>query len=90
MVIEHDDIFYLGDQPVVLQRTFDRKKGTDLGFDVQGVEAFMPLCPTCALYMPCRSVSDPLIESYEAALELHRTVRTVVLQGVVAGHRNWL
>jgi hypothetical protein len=47
---------------------------------VQGVEAFMPLCPTCALYMPCRSVSDPLIESYEAALELHRTVRTVVLQ----------
>jgi hypothetical protein len=85
MVIEHDDVFYLGDQPVVLQRTFDLKNGTNLGFDVQGVEAFMPLCPTCALYMPCRSVSDPLIASYEAAMELHRTVRTVVLQGFSGG-----
>jgi hypothetical protein len=85
MVIEHDDAFYLGDQPVVLQRTFDPKNGSDLGFDVQGVEAFMPLCPTCALFMPCRSVSDPLIASYEAAMELHRTVRTVVMRGFSGG-----
>jgi hypothetical protein len=40
MVIDHDDVFYLGDQPVVLQRTFDLRNGIDLGFDVQGVEAF--------------------------------------------------
>ena len=85
MVIEHDDLFHLGDQPVVLQRTFDPRNGTNLGFDVKGVEAFMPLCPTCALYMPCRSVSDPLIASYEAALELHRTVRTVVMRGFGGG-----
>jgi hypothetical protein len=63
VVIDRDDVFYLGDQPVVLQRTFDLGNGTNLGFDVQGVEAFMPLCPTCALFMTCRSVSDPLIAS---------------------------
>jgi hypothetical protein len=85
MVIEHDDVFYLGDQPVVLQRTFDLTNGINLGFDVQGVEAFMPLCPACALYMPCRSVSDPLIASYEAAMELHRTVRAAVMRGVSGG-----
>jgi hypothetical protein len=85
MVIEHDDVFYLGDQPVVLQRTFDPKNGSDLGFDVQGVEAFMPLCPACALFMPCRSVSDPLIASYEAAVDLHRTVRTAVMRGFSGG-----
>jgi hypothetical protein len=85
MVIEHGDAFYLGDQPVVLQRTFDPRSGINLGFDVQGVEAFMPLCPTCALFMPCRSVSDPLIECYDAAMELHRTVRTAVMRGVSGG-----
>lgn len=85
MVIEHDDVFYLGDQPVVLQRTFDSKNGIDLGFDVQGVEAFMPLSPTCALYMPCHSVSDPLIASYKAAMELHRTVRSAVMRGLSGG-----
>lgn len=85
MFIEHDDVFYLGDQPVVLQRTFEPKNGTGLGFDVQGVEAFMPLCPTYALYLPCRSVSDPLIASYEAAMELHRTVRSAVMRGATGG-----
>jgi len=85
MIIEHDDVFYLGDQPVVLQRTFDLKNGINLGFDVQGVEVFMPLCPTCALYMPCRSVSDPLMASYEAAIDLHRTVRAAVMRGVSGG-----
>ena len=85
MVIEHNDVFYLGDQPVVLQRTFDPKNGSDLGFDVQGVEAFMPLSPSCALFMPCRSVSDPLIASYEAAMDLHRTVRSAVMRGFSGG-----
>jgi hypothetical protein len=85
MVIEHVDVFYLGDQPVVLQRTFDLKNGANLGFDVGGVEAFMPLCPACALFMPCRSVSEPLIASYEAAMELHRTVRSAVMRGVAGG-----
>jgi hypothetical protein len=85
MVVEHDDVFYLGDQPVVLQRTFNLRNGINLGFDVRGVEAFMPLCPTCALFMPCRSVSDPLIESYEAAMQLHRTVRTEVMRGFNGG-----
>jgi hypothetical protein len=85
MVIDHDDIFYLGDQPVVLQRSLDPKNGSDLGFDVKGVEAFVPLSPSCALFMPCCSVSDPLIASYEAAMQLHRTVRSAVMRGHPGG-----
>ncbi|MGJ4886539.1 DUF4238 domain-containing protein [Bradyrhizobium sp. HKCCYLRH1065] len=85
MVIDHDDVFYLGDQPVVLQRSLDPKNGSDLGFDVKGVEAFLPLSPNCALFMPCRSVSDLLIARYEAAMDLHRTVCSAVMQGHPGG-----
>ncbi|HEY8332892.1 MAG TPA: DUF4238 domain-containing protein [Tardiphaga sp.] len=82
MVIENDDIFYLGDQPVVLQRTHDPKNGSNLGFDVKGVEAFLPLSPKCALYLPCRSVSHKIIARYHAAMSLHKAVRTAVFRGV--------
>jgi hypothetical protein len=85
MVIEGDGVFYLGDQPVVLQRTFDPADGSNLGFDVEGVEAFMPLSPKCALYLPCPSVSKEIIDQYEAAMILHRAVRTAVLQGASGG-----
>jgi hypothetical protein len=84
-VIESDDVFYLGDQPVVFQRTRDPKDGNNLGFDVEGVEAFMPLSPKCALYMPCRSVSREIVAAYEAALSLHRAVRTAVFNGASGG-----
>jgi hypothetical protein len=85
MVIEHDDIFYLGDQPVALQRTRDPKNGSNLGFDVEGVEAFMPLSPKCALYLPCPSVSEEIIARYDTAMALHRAVRTAVFQGASGG-----
>jgi hypothetical protein len=85
MVIETDEVFYLGDQPVVLQRTRNPRDGSDLGFDVDGIEAFLPLSPKCAVYMPSRSVSAEIIGRYDAALAQHRTVRTAVLQGVVGG-----
>jgi hypothetical protein len=85
MVIESDDIFYLGDHPIVLQRTRDPKNGKDLGFDVEGVEALMPLSPKCALYMPCPSVSMEIIARYESALSLHRTIRAAVLSGTPGG-----
>lgn len=85
MIIESDEVFYLGDQPVVLQRTRDPKDGNNLGFDVEGIEAFMPLSPKCALYLPCRSVSDEIIASYKAAMTLHRTVRSSVLMGKSGG-----
>lgn len=77
--------FYLGDNPVVLQRTDNPKDGSGLGFDVDGVEAFMPLSPECALYMPCRATSDDRIRRYEAASELHRVVRSAVLRGLPGG-----
>lgn len=82
MIIKGDEIFYLGDNPVVLQRTENPKDGTNLGFDVEGVEAFMPLSPKCALYMPSRVTSDDIIERYNAAMELHRTIRFTALRGM--------
>jgi hypothetical protein len=85
MVIEDTDAFYLGDNPVVLQRTDDPKDGSNLGFDVTGVEAFMPLSPKCALLMPCRVTSEDRIARYEAAMELHRVVRSTVLRGQPGG-----
>jgi uncharacterized protein DUF4238 len=85
MVIETDDVFYLGDQPVVLQRTRDPKNGSNLGFDVKGVEAFMPISPKCALYMACRSVGEEIVARYDAAMTLHRAVRTAVFRGMAGG-----
>jgi hypothetical protein len=85
MVIEDEEVFYLGDNPVVLQRTENPKDGSSLGFDVKGVEAFMPLSPKCALYMPCRTTSDDRIARYDAGMELHRVVRSAALRGVPGG-----
>ena len=85
MVIVSDDVFYLGDNPVVLQRTGNPKDGSNLGFDVKGVEAFLPLSPKCALYMPCRSVSDERIAQYRNAVMLHRAVRSAVMRGYHGG-----
>lgn len=85
MSIEDDDVFYLGDQPVVLQRTLNPTDGKDLGFDVDGVEAFMPLSPKCALYMPCPLVSNAIIARYDAAMTMHRAVRAAVLHGSPGG-----
>ena len=73
MVIGHDDVFYLGDNPVVLQRTENPSSGGELGFDVNGVEAFMPLAPDCALYMPCAITCHELVSGYEVAVKnIHR------------------
>jgi hypothetical protein len=86
MVIEKgNEVFYLGDNPVVLQRTRDPKDGTNLGFDVSGVEAFLPLSPKCALYMPCRATSHEIIVRYESAMALHRLVRLAVYSGINGG-----
>jgi hypothetical protein len=85
MVIEGDEVFYLGDNPVVLQRTRDPKDGTNLGFDVPGVEAFLPLSPKCALYIPCPATSHEIIVRYEAAMAVHRMVRLAVYSGIKGG-----
>jgi len=67
MVIEDDEVFYLGDHPLVLQLTEHPTVAAELGFDVEGVEAFMPLDPKCALYMPDGSVSQQILSGYEDA-----------------------
>ena len=75
MVIKHDDVFYLGDHPVVLQHTETPDASKLLGFDIEGVEAFMPLSPKCVLYMPCASVSRQIIGGYEDALAAPENLR---------------
>lgn len=86
MVIESNSVFYLGDNPIVLQRTEAPNDGSNLGFDVSGVEAFLPLSPKCVLYMPCKETSEDRIARYDAAMELHRTVRSAALHGLQGGH----
>ncbi|MGR3715292.1 MAG: DUF4238 domain-containing protein [Thermohalobaculum sp.] len=71
--------YYLGDHPVVLQHVEDPGGGRQLGFGVPGVEAYMPISPLLALYMPPRSVSDEIISGYRNAIELHRQVRLAAL-----------
>jgi uncharacterized protein DUF4238 len=85
MVTNNEDPFYLGDNPAVLQRTENPRDGSNLGFDVAGVEAFLPLAPHCAIYMPCRTTSEERIARYEAALDLHRVVRSAALRGHPGG-----
>jgi hypothetical protein len=70
LTIDHDDVFYLGDHPVVLQNTANPSLKTDLGLDIEGVEALLPLAPKCALYMPCPATSREIISGYEKALQI--------------------
>jgi hypothetical protein len=88
LAIDHDDVFYLGDQPVVLQYTENPSIGGELGFDIQGVEAFLPLTPKCALYMPCTSTSQEIISGYETALWMHRRIRSAAFRGTTTPGTN--
>jgi hypothetical protein len=89
MTIEIDDVFYLGDQPLVLQLTENPASGGELGLDIQGVEAFLPLAPGCALYMPCTTVSRQIIEGYETSLWTHKQLRAAALRGTTLPGINW-
>ena len=82
MTIKHDDVFYLGDHPVVLQYTENPSLKMELGFDIKGVEAFLPLSPKCALYMPCASTSQEIIDGYETALATPENIRLEKLRGI--------
>ncbi|MGA9475281.1 MAG: DUF4238 domain-containing protein, partial [Terriglobales bacterium] len=81
MVIETAGVFYLGDNPVVLQRTEEPADGKNLGFDVAGVEVLLPLSPKCALYMPCTATSHDLISGYECALSINEQMSTAAVRG---------
>jgi hypothetical protein len=85
MIASGEEAFYLGDNPTVLQRTDNPRDGSQLGFDVGGVEAFLPLASQCALYMPCPTTSGERIARYDAALDLHRVVRSAALRGHPGG-----
>lgn len=82
MVIDTDDYFYLGDNPVVLQRTENPSDGKNLGFDIAGVETFMPLSPKHALYMPCKTTSKQIIDCYENAQQVDYMIRSINLRGI--------
>jgi hypothetical protein len=67
MVIDHDDIFYLGDHPIILQNMEKPLWPGELGFDIEGVEALIPLSPKCALWLPCAIKTKEIIDGYELA-----------------------
>jgi hypothetical protein len=79
--IDHDDVFYLGDHPLVLQDTGNPSSNKDLGLDIEGVEALLPLAPKCVLYMPCAATSRKIISAYEEALLMPERVRMAALSG---------
>jgi hypothetical protein len=81
MVVSHEGVFYLGDNPVVLQHAEKPSSCEPLGFDIAGVEMFLPLAPKIALYMPCRTTSEQIVSGYKTALSLHRYVRSATLVG---------
>jgi hypothetical protein len=83
--IEHDDVFYLGDHPLVLQNTANPSSNKDLGLDIEGVEALLPLAPKCALYMPCATTSREIISGYEKALRILDTPGMAELSETSAG-----
>ena len=82
MTIEADDVFYLGDNPVVLQRTENPSAGGELGFDIEGVEVFMPVTPKCALYAPCISTSEEIISGYEHGVRLRQQALFAAMAGI--------
>lgn len=77
MSIEGDEVFYLGDQPVVFQNTDHDNKGLEMGFGIAGVEALMPLSPKCALYMPCKATAETVISGYQLATLNSARIRRV-------------
>ena len=62
--------FYLGDNPVVLQNTERPGEAGELGLDMDGIEAFLPLSPLCALYMICPKIGGEIIGGYRNALRI--------------------
>jgi hypothetical protein len=70
MVTTDEAPFYLGDNPVVLQRTEDPGRPGEIGLDMKGIEAFMPLSPHCALYMPCPATGSDIVNGFWSALQI--------------------
>lgn len=70
MITTDEEPFYLGDNPVVLQSTEYPGRAGELGLDMKGVEAFMPLSPNCALYMPCPAMGSEIIKGFWSALQI--------------------
>ena len=70
LVTSDDEPFYLGDNPVVLQCTENPRRAGELGLDMEGIEAFMPLSPACALYMPCPATGSDIISGFLNALQI--------------------
>jgi Protein of unknown function (DUF4238) len=73
--------FWLGDNPVTLQRTDQASEPHQLGFDVRGVDVYFPLDPKNSLYLPCPSVAAEITRGYVNAKRIHSEIRLAVAQG---------
>ncbi len=89
MQIVNDEVFYLGDNPVVLQNTEAPSSQGALGFDVVGVEAFLPITPKLALYLPCRSISDQIITAHRDGIVMQKELwargRGMTVEAITVG-----
>ncbi|MER9326343.1 DUF4238 domain-containing protein [Mesorhizobium sp. M0152] len=81
MKIEGSHTFYVGDHPVTFQNTENPSQSGDLGFDVAGIEAFFPLTPKLALYIPHQSTSRQLTDGYASAQQFQIEANRAVLSG---------
>lgn len=82
MKIEDEHTFYIGDHPITFQNTENPSKSGQLGFDIVGVEAFFPLTPKLALYIPHQSTSDELTRGYANARSLMAEAAEAAMRGV--------
>jgi hypothetical protein len=81
MEIQHNDVFYLGDHPVVFQVTEEPGSSSDVGLWMEGVEIFFPITPKFALWMPHPSTSNEIVSGYQNGLKLHRQMCSDVILG---------
>lgn len=81
MKIGSQDNFYLGDNPFVLQHTTNPEAAQTLGIDIKGVEAYLPITPKLALYMPCRTTTSEIINGYQNAILLRSQCLRHLMRG---------
>ena len=76
-----DKPFYISDNPVTLQNQRDFGPRGNVGFAVSGIEIYLPLSRTLALFLTCPTNEADCREGLRRAREIHRNLRMTAMQG---------
>ncbi len=78
--------FLIGDHPVTLQVAESPDQGGQVGFDVKGVEGFMPIASDLALWLPPEELIAEIVDGYQSASTIHQAMHShsVSKEGSVA------